>query len=72
MAQEINHQALYAEVRFLSRAIPSGICGRQNGNGRDFSRSASVFLSQYHSTSLPTLFSHLSPTVHKFSDWQRH
>ena len=70
MSQEINHQALYAEVRFLSKAIPRGICGRQNGTGRDFSLSASVFLSQYHSTSLSYLFSHMSPTilVHKFSD----
>jgi hypothetical protein len=59
-AQEINHQALYAEVRFLSKAIPRGICGRQNGTGRDFSRSASVLLFQ----TLP-VFHIYSPICHR-------
>ena len=65
MAQEINHKALQTEVRFLSQAIPRGICGRQNGTGRDFSLTDSVFLSLYHSTSPPYLFPYMSRTIYR-------
>jgi hypothetical protein len=55
MAQAVSRRPPTAEARFRSRISPCGICGGQSGTGSGFSRSASVFPCQFHSTSTPLL-----------------
>jgi hypothetical protein len=50
-----NRRPLKPQAKFRSRVIQCGICGGQSGNGTGFPRTASVFLSQYHSTIVPCL-----------------
>jgi hypothetical protein len=53
MAQAISRRPLTAEARFRSRVRPYRICCAQSGTGTSFSPSTSVFLCQFHSTSVP-------------------
>jgi hypothetical protein len=50
MAQAVSRRPFTAEARVLVRVSTCGICGGQNGAGKDFFPSSSVFPCQYHST----------------------
>jgi ferredoxin-thioredoxin reductase catalytic subunit len=44
-----------AQTQVGAQICPCGICGKENGNGTDFSRSYSVLPCQYNSTATPFL-----------------
>jgi hypothetical protein len=53
MAQAVGPRPSPAEALLQSQVSSSGIFGRQSGTRRGFSPSTSVFLCQYHHTSVP-------------------